>query len=68
MLRNKNKFGGLTLPHFKTYCKATVTNAVLHWEEESIGVNLSELGLGAGFLDMTRKIVNQRHNSQREKK
>ena len=41
---------------------------MLHWEEESIGVNLSELGLGAGFLDMTPKIVNQRHNSQREKK
>ena len=59
---------GLTLPHFKAYCKATVTNAVLHWEEESIGVNLSELGLGTGFLNMTPKMVNQKHNSQREKK
>ena len=59
---------GLTLPHFKTYCKAKITNAVLHWEEESIGVNLSQLGLGTGFLDMTPKIVNQQHNSQREKK
>ena len=51
---------GLTLPHFKAYCKATVTNAVLHWEEESIGVNLSDPGLSNGFLAMTLKQLKEK--------
>lgn len=29
----KNKAGGLALPYFKTYCKATIIKAVCYWQK-----------------------------------
>lgn len=33
-MKKKNKVGGVTLPEFKTYYKATVNKSVCHWQKK----------------------------------
>ena len=33
-MKKKNKVGGVTLPEFKTYSKATVNRSVGHWQKK----------------------------------
>ena len=33
-MKKKNKVGGVTLPEFKTYYKATVNRSVGHWQKK----------------------------------
>ena len=33
-MKKKNKVGGVTLPEFKTYYKATVNKCVCHWQKK----------------------------------
>ena len=34
IILKRNKFKGLTLPNFKTYCKATAVKTVQHWQKD----------------------------------
>ena len=36
-MKKKNKVGGVTLPEFKTYYKATVNRSVGHWQKKKKG-------------------------------